>query len=596
MAQKAIPQFVSKLLNKPRKAQQNGVQYPPLAAGIEVKSLEEILAPHMGLMNFIEQATETAKVFEKQYWPAIERYAKTVHLLPASAEYHHFAPGGLLHHGLETGYFTMLYGREKLYGMELGVKKRDGRERWLFACFIAGLCHDLGRVVTDVQVSTGPGGQVWSPHDARLADWAAKNRLAKYYVDWQADRHKLHESFAPNMLGKVLTDKDSRYLSEIDSKLLEKMMLGLTPTLGATQSTSPYNIGALVQKADSRSVAEDKKKSRTLADLGVETRTPMARYYTEEMQRLFKAGEWKINEPNGAAWVMGASRDLYLVWPRCGMELYDSLVSQEVKGVPNEPNIIAESLTDWQVTVPGPDGGYYWRIRPGDQDGAPLTVVRVKANWAAHLAGMLPPGLSGMVEVYEGEEASWSYVEASAETEVVMGKPESDLPLEPGPAIRVRRRNSLLLCFLAIPWPPVVNPSRSRPKLRTVERALSCDLHWAFGMFLGFMLLVALLHSHGPTGRGVLIRWTFRMMMGNAFDHGYFVIGPSFRRFLTIIALMAYPWTLKDFRKLRKEPRKLWPKPGIKEEAKRKADDSIASARSEAGEIEEKAKEKAEIG
>jgi conjugal transfer pilus assembly protein TraI len=127
--------------------------------------------------------TETGEVFEKRYWPAIERYAEIVHLLPASADDHHRERGGLLFHGLEVGYLTLKSARASLYGKDMGERKQAGRERWMFACFIAGLCHDLGKVASDVEVQSGTGkpGSYWLPDTMSLLDWATKQGLTKYY-------------------------------------------------------------------------------------------------------------------------------------------------------------------------------------------------------------------------------------------------------------------------------------------------------------------------------------------------------------------------------------------------------------------------------
>lgn len=285
-----------KLLNQPQPVQQAGVQYPPAASGpgIEVKSLEEILAPQMELIKLIDMTTETANVFESRYWPAIERYAQTVHLLPASDCDHHEGQAGLLHHGLEVGLYAMQHGRHGLYGMKMGIQKRDGRERRLFACFMAGLCHDLGRVVTDVQVTSGTGGLVWSPFVERLANWAAHNRVSKYYVDCQPNRYKLHVNVTPKILNKVMTDQDCKYIAEIDKGLFNEMMLAFGPLAGPSnvvaRSIGSSDIRAMVQKADCRSVEEDKKKSRTPADLGMERPAPMAHHFTDGMRRSTTRG------------------------------------------------------------------------------------------------------------------------------------------------------------------------------------------------------------------------------------------------------------------------------------------------------------------
>ena len=404
------PNLYKKILNQPDSVRQTAVKYPPAVGGIEVKSLEEILSGHRELLHNIDLTTETGGVFEKRYWPAIERYAGLVHLLPASENDHHRDAGGLLHHGLEVGYYTMALARAGMYGREYGLRKREGRERWLFACFMAGLCHDLGKVVNDVRVSAD-GGLVWSPDAVKLTKWAAKNQVKKYYVDWQPNRHKVHENLTLGMLGRVLTDDDRQYISEMDTQLSKQVMLALAPasSADAAPSVRPYNIRGMIQDADSRSVKEDKKKSRTPADLGLERATPMVRHYHDGMQRLFQARKWRINEPGAAAWVIGPAKDLYLIWPRCGLELYESLQDEGVKGVPASPEVIADTMAGNDLLVAAPEGGFYWRIKPEDMEGAPLTALRINPKFAPNFLNLLPAGLNGSMQADE-EMASWSSV------------------------------------------------------------------------------------------------------------------------------------------------------------------------------------------
>jgi conjugal transfer pilus assembly protein TraI len=428
------PNLFQEIMNQPAKAPQAGVHYPPPAAGIEIKSLKgfwvthfwlpksikrkrelkRILAPHRDLLDRIEKATETAHVYEKRYWPAIERYANLVHLLPASADDHHCLQGGLLHHGLQTGFFALEQAQDGLYGMNLGEKKRDGRERWLFAAFIAGLCHDQGKVVTDLEVSTGQGGMIWPSASQKLLNWAIKNRVSKYYVDWKPNRYKLHEKVAPHLMDEVLTKDDIEYLQKIDKGLYEELLKTLVDVSDSSADNpyrkNPDNLREMVRKADNQSVDEDSKKSRSPADLGIETATPLVRYYTDVIRQQFKEGEWSINKPSGEAWVLGRKRNLYLVWPRCGLDLYNLLSAAGIQGVPKDSDVIAESLARWEVIETAPGGGIYWRIKPGETEGdnptvvqIPLAVIRFKDNWGRDLAGLLPPGLAGMVEAEEGE-------------------------------------------------------------------------------------------------------------------------------------------------------------------------------------------------
>ena len=595
-----------KLVNQPELTQEAGVKYPPVAQGIEVKSLEEILGPQIELIKLIEMVTETANVFDNRYWPAIERYAMTVHLLPASESDHHCAPGGLLHHGLEVGLYTMQAAEAGLYGMDMETQVRQAsRERWLFACFLAGLCHDLGKAASDVRVTTDTG-KTWPAQTTRLSEWAEKIGVKKYYVDWEDDRHKVHESFTQVMLSKVLTDGDRNYIGEVDKRLLQEMVMALTPSSGSTApSMRPYNIRDMVQKADIRSVREDKKQSRTPADLGIETRTPLARHYTEGMQQLFKEGKWQINQSGGGVWVLGPGQDLYLAWPRCGMELYDYLVGQGIQGVPKAPEVIAETLAGRKVVLPAPDGGYYWRIKAGDLDGAPMTVLRLEPQWGRHMAGLLPPGLSGYVESDEGGSLSWSYVEAgNGQDGAPVYSSAQVIPLRQSHEMRVvTPREEIKINDLdGIIEEPVLDnpcpePGNSMPCTQApVEAGGWWGILRAVVLNLCLVSMIAiglLLYMKNQVDPEVSYKLAFWMMMGHAMDTGLFVK----ILFLGLMGLGIVFYFRRSMQKVKQEEQKAGEIIAEAQEilniANKDAMNIVAGAGRESGQIKRKAKEDA---
>jgi len=394
------PTLVQQILNQPESSCRAAPKYPPVVKGIPALSLKEILSAQKSLLKQINATTETAQVFENRYWPAIERYARNVHLLPASESYHHCGIGGLLHHGLEVGLFAMEMAWAGIYGKDLFNKKREGRERWLFACFMAGLCHDLGKVAIDIQV-TSETGMVWSPYDMELIAWTVQNGIKKYYVNWRPDRnHQEHELYTWSMFERVLTEDDRHYIGEIDGQLLGNCIRAITAgTRAVEQATNEiYDIARLVREADSKSTVLDRSRSRSPQDFGMEVPRPLIRHFLDGMQRLLSEKHWKINEPGGAVWVLGREQAFYLVWPRCGNELYALLLDEKVKRVPADPLVIADMLNSYNILKPAPDGGYCWQIKPSNLKGETLIAVRLEETWLPSIIDVLPPGLENLEE------------------------------------------------------------------------------------------------------------------------------------------------------------------------------------------------------
>jgi hypothetical protein len=81
----------------------------------------------------------------------ISRLRDLVDDLPASANHHHSEPYGLLRHSLEVSLKMLV--DFKNAAAESGSDDKDDsstgmfRPVWQFVCFLAGLCHDLGKLM-----------------------------------------------------------------------------------------------------------------------------------------------------------------------------------------------------------------------------------------------------------------------------------------------------------------------------------------------------------------------------------------------------------------------------------------------------------------
>lgn len=406
--------FYKQMLREPDPPEPTGPKYPPVVAGIPALGCKEILMPQRHLLKQIDHTTETAGVFETRYWPAIERYARLVHLLPASESHHHCGVGGLLHHGLEVGLYAMQMARDSVYGKNLFERKREGRERWLYASFLAGLCHDLGKASFDMIVMS-ICGQQWSPYKEDLLAWVKRLRLEKYYVNWRQERkHQDHEIYTGSLFERILIQEDRTYISEIDVELLGKCIRTITmgPQLLKYSSQQPYDIAKMVQKADGKSVALDRSRSRSPADFGMEVPKPLIRHYQEGLQRLLR-DKWQTNK-SGEVWVLGPDQELYLVWPRCGNDLFD-LMQQEKVVSPADPHVIADIIGDFHFLKKTPHGDYYWEIKPANLKGEPLIAIGIEPEWVPTLIKVLPPGLDGLVRPNDGR-SPWQNVGENKES------------------------------------------------------------------------------------------------------------------------------------------------------------------------------------
>ena len=405
------------------------IKYPPVAAGIPALEVEQILGPHGETLAKIKHLVEQEADWGQWYLPLIRRYATFVHLLPASEYHHHRGAGGLLAHGLEVGLYTLQQAREQLYGMKLEPKvRRLARPRWQYGCFVAGLCHDIGKPVTLLRATLAPEGQgladwdekVWQPYAQDILSWCRQHGAERYWVAFKKRRSKDHERAAALIWDRVITEADRRFLSEYDSDLLPLV-------LGTVQGevNGDHELGKLVQVADRRSVQGDLGKSNLASDLGQDVGLPVLRIYSDAMLRLVREDAWRVNEAGGRLWYMASG--LYLVWPEGGRDIGLLLDRDEAyRGVPRHPTVMAEILQEWDYVEATPGGSPFWWVELEGLD-KPLLALKIKEPGG--LLPALPAPRPGLVRPYEAGqgEAADSAVEPEAGMPVESSVPEVSL-------------------------------------------------------------------------------------------------------------------------------------------------------------------------
>ncbi|RLB65464.1 MAG: hypothetical protein DRH04_10445 [Deltaproteobacteria bacterium] len=258
-----------------------------------------------------------------------------------------------------------------------------------------------------------------------MITWIERLRMEKYYVNWrQGRKHQDHEIYTGSLFERVLIQEDRTYIAEIDGELLGKCIRAITigPQLLKYASQQPYDIAKMVQEADGKSVAQDRSRSRSPADFGMDVPKPLIRHYQEGLQRLAR-DKWQVNKPGGEVWVLGPKRDLYLVWPRCGNDLFALLRDEDVAS-PADPHLIADIIGDFNFLRETPNGDYYWEIKPADLNDDTLVALCVEPEWAPTIIKVLPTGLDGLVRPNDGR-SPWRNVGES----VASGTPSNIIPL-----------------------------------------------------------------------------------------------------------------------------------------------------------------------
>ena len=416
---------------KGKKEEAKKFRYPPIAEGIPALCLEDILAEQKKLLSKIYQVVDTEEEWVKHFKPIIENYAKMVHLLPASEAHHHRGAGGLLRHGLEVGLYTLRTVEQKLYGLDLVPEIRiKAGARYRFASFVAGLCHDIGKPVTDMRVmgKTLEGDEhLWDPFSYTLYDWMVTKKIHKYFVTWRRNREPdSHEKISNLVLDRVLPSEHRSYIQEFDQSLLLKIMKAIQ------RDVHTEELAEIVLKADQKSTAEDLKRSNLSSDLGTNVSVSAFRFYVDTMRRLFSLNRWSINEAGSRVWVI--DNKLFLVWPAAGEDIKDILIQENINWLPKDPKTISDILFENDFFKQPEEEKRFWRIVPDilQKNKGKEEVVALYALQVAQpdiLLDVLPLSTEGLIfsDVEDEEIRNFILSDAASSTNEESSGPEQDL-------------------------------------------------------------------------------------------------------------------------------------------------------------------------
>lgn len=340
-------------------------RYPPFMKGLPATAPDRLLETQWELIGQIEESGLASKdVFEQYYLSPLRHLASYVHLLPASESHHHRGAGGLFRHAVEVALWSLQLGdRVLLPGDQAPRRRREIEPRWHVAVFLAALCHDIGKPITDLRVTSQDGETSWNPFLEDLYSWANANTIDHYFLHWRPNRGRDHTSVSILLAERIIGRATLGWIYSGDPELVLWMMesIGCQPS----QSNMIHN---LVVRSDQVSVARDIEALGSVFagyDIGV----PVERMLLDIMRRLVREGTWTVNAPGSRLWFM--SGQLYLVWPLGGEEMAAIINREKLPGLPRTPNSILDMLSERKLAEikGGMSGeGRYWGIAP-----SPLT-------------------------------------------------------------------------------------------------------------------------------------------------------------------------------------------------------------------------------
>lgn len=333
--------------------------YPSADPGVRSRSVDEILAAHEDLISRIKLGYGADRLaFEADLLAPIRNYAAFVNLLPATPDNFFCEVGGLFRLGLEVAFYS-LQGTDGhiVSGRATISMRRQLEPRWRHATFIAGLCSELHRTLSQIVV-TDERGEEWPAYLGPLTIWLERRRTRLFFVRWLTNSQ---ESRALGLfaLPHIVSPETMQHLATANTIAVPQML----SCLAGTALYREQNILVdLVKRAAALVIDRDliacaNRYGRPILGAHLE------RYLIDAMRRLVVShAAWAPNQERSRVWY--GREGLFIVWPNAVNEIRKLLEEDELPGIPKAPDTILEILLGAGVFERRDAGCPLWTIEP----------------------------------------------------------------------------------------------------------------------------------------------------------------------------------------------------------------------------------------
>lgn len=380
-----------------------------------------------------QQSRVAERVFQRDFLPAIHRYAEYVQLMPASEAHHHAHAGGLLAHTLEMVLAAMTWRNGHFLPTNAPAEQIDAeRDQWTYVVFYAALLHDIAKPMTDLRILWRGGTMSeplrWKPIAGSLSEVGDGRMDLEYRVEFEpkaARDYQAHSRLALTLLGQIAPSSALTFLSR-------------TPHAfdALTQYLSGNKVGLLadiVKRADQASTSHALLKG-SKARFATANAVPLVDLLMQALKSMLQSGtELPLNRSGAAGWVYEGS-----VW-FVAKRLADTTRAWISKYEPEE-SIPGEAKNDrlfdtWQeygILQPNPHTGQaIWHVEiigegANAEEGTEaekqyihsLSMLRFPLDKLYAEPALYPPAMSGriVVKAKRGEADSEHSQELEAQT------------------------------------------------------------------------------------------------------------------------------------------------------------------------------------
>lgn len=297
----------------------------------------------------------TDVVWNRHYFYAIQQFAELAQNLPASEIHHHSEQGGLIDHTLEA----LHAGVRISHGYILPPNAEPenigpGADRWRFGAFIAILAHDLGKIVTDLEVvyrAPNSTFQQWFPWYGNLPAGVEYQYRFRKKIENSRLAKTLHEKSGMSLLPRLLTPEATKWLFS-DMELVSQLF--------STVSHSTFGghvIAEIVRTADGASVSKNLGAS-TGKKADHSSAVPLHEKLVVSLRKLVADGDLIRNKPGAALWV---TEECTWVVSKATIEAVRAqLLNEGHCGIPKSVVTIFGILKDHECIVATPEGDSVW--------------------------------------------------------------------------------------------------------------------------------------------------------------------------------------------------------------------------------------------
>lgn len=297
--------------------------------------------------------------------PAIEDTIRIVHMLPASEQDHHSYEGGLLTHSLEVALNAAIAAQNHIFDeKEYPAQKYENRKRWVLAAILAGLAHDFGKVIDDIQVINAETHRR-KRMDILMRNWIVNTQVKSYSISWRSGNRspKSHQEGSFFLLRSILSDAIVNFLCFKGNPHIYKALRD-----AVYNQSGP--LGSILANADGRSAREDREHRKKIGIGFHSIITQDAGAFCRGISHLVETNAWSVNEKDSNVFI--TSEGVFLRWQSDAKALEQMLrqianASKEADATNDpqtNPQIILGTLINGRALVKRDGEGYPWVVCP----------------------------------------------------------------------------------------------------------------------------------------------------------------------------------------------------------------------------------------